>query len=126
MIIFRLRCLFLFLSMAQTRAAQDNDERLNDSNNRTTWDIIWSCLATIFACTWLAVHPNVPSRYIREKGRLFLGLHRVKHMLLAIICPEAVIMWAFRQRLVASALSKRPAEPSSSDLKLSMTHSFFY
>ncbi|SJL14877.1 uncharacterized protein ARMOST_18352 [Armillaria ostoyae] len=103
--------------MAQAREAQDNDESLNDSNNRTTWDIIWSCLATIFACTWLAVHPNVPSRYMREKGRLFLGLHRVQHMLLAIICPEAVIMWAFRQRLVASALSKH--------LKLSMTHSFF-
>ncbi|KAK0432795.1 hypothetical protein EV421DRAFT_2089179 [Armillaria borealis] len=93
--------------MAQTRAAQSNDECSNESSNRTTWNIIWSCLATIFACTWLAVHPNVPSRYMREKGRLSLSLHRVKHMLLAIICPEVVIMWAFRQRLVASALSKR-------------------
>ncbi|KAK0432797.1 hypothetical protein EV421DRAFT_1719237 [Armillaria borealis] len=103
--------------MAEARAAQNNDKGSNGSNGRTTWDIVWSCLATIFACTWLAVHPNVPSRYMREKGRLFLGLHRVKHMLVAIICPEAVIMWAFRQRLVASALSKH--------LKLSMTHSFF-
>ncbi|KAK0219430.1 hypothetical protein EDD85DRAFT_780659, partial [Armillaria nabsnona] len=106
--------------MAQTRAAQDDDESSNESSNRTTLDIIWSCLATIFACTWLAVHPNVPSRDMREKGRLLLGLHRVKHMLLAIICPEAVIMWAFRQRLVASVLSKR-----LSHLKLSMTHGFF-
>ncbi|KAK0184804.1 hypothetical protein F5146DRAFT_221922 [Armillaria mellea] len=38
-------------------------------------------------------------------------------MLLAIICPEAVTMWAFRQRLIASMLSKR--------LILSMTHGFF-
>ncbi|PBK82991.1 hypothetical protein ARMGADRAFT_1067962 [Armillaria gallica] len=117
MTIFHFRCLLLLLSMAQTRAAQDNDEGSNESSNRTTWDIIWSCTATIFACTWLAVHPNVPSRHMREKGRLFLCLHRVKHMLLAIICPEVVIMWAFRQRLVASALSKH--------LKLSMTHGFF-
>ncbi|KAK0432796.1 hypothetical protein EV421DRAFT_1460040 [Armillaria borealis] len=118
MIIFHIQCLLLILSsMAQTRASQSNDECSDESSNRTTWNIIWSCLATIFACTWLAVHPNVPSSYMREKGRLFLGLHRVKHMLLAIICPEAVIMWAFRQRLVASALSKR--------LKLSMTHGFF-
>ncbi|KAK0219476.1 hypothetical protein EDD85DRAFT_915804 [Armillaria nabsnona] len=120
MTIFYFRCLLLLLLMVQTRAAQDNDEGSNESSNRTTWDIIWSCLATIFACTWLAVHPNVPSRHMREKGRLFLCLHRVKHMLLAIICPEVVIMWAFRQRLVASALSKR-----LSHLKLSMTHGFF-
>ncbi|KAK0219160.1 hypothetical protein IW262DRAFT_1389662 [Armillaria fumosa] len=120
MTIFYFRCLLtllLLLSMAQTRAAQGNDDVSNVSNGRTTWDIVWNCLATIFACTWLAVHPNVPSRYIREKGRLFLGLHRVKHALLAIICPEAIIMWAFRQRLVASELSKH--------LKLSMTHGFF-
>ncbi|PBK68219.1 hypothetical protein ARMSODRAFT_1085523 [Armillaria solidipes] len=117
MTIFHLRCLLLLLSMAEARAVQNNDEGSDGSNGRTIWDIVWSCLATIFACTWLAVHPNVPSRYMREKGRLFLGLHRVKHMLVAIICPEAVIMWAFRQRLVASALSKH--------LRLSMTHSFF-
>ena len=27
---------------------------------RTIWNIIWSCLVTIFSCTWVAVHPNVP------------------------------------------------------------------
>ncbi|KAK0488399.1 hypothetical protein EDD18DRAFT_595373 [Armillaria luteobubalina] len=116
MTVFHFRCLFL-LSTAQTRAVQDDDKSSEGSKGRTTLDIVWSCLATIFACTWLAVHPNVPSRYMREKGRLFLSLHRVKHMLLAIICPEVVIMWAFRQRLVASTLSKH--------LELSMTHSFF-
>ncbi|KAK0184806.1 hypothetical protein F5146DRAFT_987670 [Armillaria mellea] len=119
MTIFHIQYLLLLLT-AQTRAAQGNDECSNDSSNRTIWDIIGSCLATIFACTWLAVHPNVPSRYLREKGRLFLGLHRVKHTLLAAICPEIVVMWAFRQRLVASALSKR-----LSHLKLSLTHGFF-
>ncbi|KAK0451174.1 uncharacterized protein EV420DRAFT_1274469 [Desarmillaria tabescens] len=132
--VFYFRCFLLLSSIVQTRAAQDNDGSSNDSSSRTTWDIIWSCIATIFACTWLAVHPNIPSRYMREKGRLFLSLHRVKHMLLAIICPEAVITWAFRQRLVASVLSKRLShplllfpvtEPRPSDLKLSMTHSFF-
>ncbi|KAK0200581.1 hypothetical protein DFS33DRAFT_1508887 [Desarmillaria ectypa] len=117
MIIFLFRCLLLLLSMTRTRAVQNNDGSSNGPSNRTTWDIVRSCLATIFACTWLAVHPNVPSRYMREKGRLFLGPHRVQHMLLAIICPEVVIMWAFRQRFVASVLSKH--------LKLSMTHGFF-
>lgn len=27
---------------------------------RTIWDIIWSCLATIFVCIWVAIHPNIP------------------------------------------------------------------
>ncbi|KAK0472516.1 hypothetical protein IW261DRAFT_1343509 [Armillaria novae-zelandiae] len=126
MAIIHFHCLLLLLLLtAQTRAAQDDDKGSDSSNGRTTLDIVWSCLATIFACTWLAVHPNVPNRHMREKGRLFLAMHRVKHMLLAIICPEAVVMWAFRQRLVASMLSKRPVEPSSPDWELSMTHSFF-
>ncbi|KAJ7727078.1 hypothetical protein B0H16DRAFT_1697840 [Mycena metata] len=27
---------------------------------RTLFDIIWGCLVTIFACTWVALHQNVP------------------------------------------------------------------
>lgn len=27
---------------------------------RTIWNIVWSCLITIFACIWVAIHPNVP------------------------------------------------------------------
>ena len=25
---------------------------------RTIWNIVWSCLATIFSCTWVAMHPT--------------------------------------------------------------------
>ena len=28
---------------------------------RSIWNIIWSCFSTIFACTWIAVHPNIPA-----------------------------------------------------------------
>lgn len=27
---------------------------------RTIWDIVWSCVITIFACIWVAIHPNMP------------------------------------------------------------------
>lgn len=27
-----------------------------DTNNRSTWDIVWSCSSTIFACTHLDDH----------------------------------------------------------------------
>src|ERR1700733_9319055 len=30
--------------------------------SRTVWDIVWSCLVTIFACVWAALHPDVPRR----------------------------------------------------------------
>ena len=33
---------------------------------RTIWSIVWSCLVTIFSCTWVAVHPNIPCPKKRE------------------------------------------------------------
>lgn len=33
-----------------------------------------------------------------------LALHRLKLMLLAIIAPEVVVLWALRQRMVAKQL----------------------
>ncbi|TDL22555.1 hypothetical protein BD410DRAFT_803347 [Rickenella mellea] len=44
----------------------------NDS--RTTSDIIWSCLVTIFSCTWVAFHPNIPAPYESSFG---IGLRRL-------------------------------------------------
>ncbi|KAF7369995.1 hypothetical protein MSAN_00629400 [Mycena sanguinolenta] len=40
------------------RATTDSCDDIN--NCRTFFDIVWGCLATIFACTWVSVHPNVP------------------------------------------------------------------
>ena len=58
------------------------------------WDILWSCLATTFAVTWVSVHPNVPwleeTSWMVLKRRMFL-------MVLALLAPEVMIMWAFKQ-----------------------------
>jgi hypothetical protein len=74
---------------------------------RSLWNIVWSCVVTIFACTWVAVHPNVPipdkSAHRRWYSR---PLRRVRIMLCALICPELVIMWAWRQRIIASSMSQ--------------------
>ncbi|KAF7370001.1 hypothetical protein MSAN_00630100 [Mycena sanguinolenta] len=40
------------------RATTDSYDDIN--NSRTIFSIVWGCLATIFACTWVSVHPNVP------------------------------------------------------------------
>ncbi|KAG7444576.1 uncharacterized protein BT62DRAFT_870818, partial [Guyanagaster necrorhizus] len=62
---------------------------------RTLLQLIWSCSATIFVCTWLAVHPSVPGR--EGRGRLAIALRRTNLMLLAIIVPEIIIGWAAAQ-----------------------------
>jgi hypothetical protein len=66
---------------------------------RSTLDILWSCLFTIFACTWTIQHLNVPKQ---RNGRdpSFLGdlkwtvkrvCKSVKWMLVTIIAPEWIV-----------------------------------
>ena len=73
-------------------------------NCRTIWNIIWSCLVTIFGCTWVAVHPNIPNA---EEKWFMAGLRRLKLMVMAVIAPEMVILWALRQWLAARKLAKK-------------------
>ncbi|KAJ3576384.1 hypothetical protein NP233_g481 [Leucocoprinus birnbaumii] len=85
----------------QKRASSDSDFLLD--NTRTLWDIIWSCLATIFACTWVAVHPNIPSPKADFRSRL---KNKVVIMVYAWIAPECVTMWAMRQLVSARELAR--------------------
>lgn len=83
---------------------------------RTIWNIIWSSTATIFSCTWVSVHPNIPHpttlpantsrqmRRLHETVNFFL--HRLMLMMIAIIGPELVIIWAMQQYLAARKLTK--------------------
>lgn len=41
------------------------------SQCRTIWNIVWSCLITIFACIWVAIHPNVPQPRASFEGLEF-------------------------------------------------------
>jgi len=70
---------------------------------RTLGSIIWSCLATVFACTWIAIHMNIPGP---DDGRLKIALRKLGVMVLAVIAPEAVVAWAMRQWVVARRISK--------------------
>lgn len=70
---------------------------------RTIWNIVWSCLVTIFACTWVAVHPNIPDpdeKWVRIASR------RVGITIMALIAPELVIVWAIRQWINARKLAQ--------------------
>jgi hypothetical protein len=96
---------------------------------RTLWELTYSSAATIFACIWVSVHPNVPARTrdVRFSGgwkvrvRLkFIALcsgrlkdlcseglkNRILLMLIAFIAPEIIVLFALRQLVVAYTLYK--------------------
>ncbi|KAJ7162743.1 hypothetical protein C8R43DRAFT_1063017 [Mycena crocata] len=90
-------------------------ESCNDTNEcRKLFDIIWGCLATIFACTWVSVHPNVPPP---NQSRLALFWRRLRLMLVAVIAPEFMVGLAARQFFAARSFAR--------DFKVSRTHGFF-
>ncbi|KAJ3572780.1 hypothetical protein NP233_g2861 [Leucocoprinus birnbaumii] len=79
-------------------------ECVNPAGYRTVQQIILSCLATIFACTWVSLHPNVPDP--RNSGWQNLTTH-LRTVFWAIIGPEFVLIWAFRQRIGAARNAKK-------------------
>ncbi|KAJ7751660.1 hypothetical protein B0H16DRAFT_823481 [Mycena metata] len=81
---------------------------------RTLFDIIWGCLVTIFACTWVALHQNVPDPKL---GWFSLLMRKLRMMLVTIIAPEVVVGFAARQLVSARWISK--------EFNVSKTHGFF-
>ena len=73
------------------------------ADQRSLWDILWSCLATIFVCSWVSVHPNIPAPN-ESSRRIFL--RRLELMFWAVVSPEMIIYWALRQWLGARDLKK--------------------
>ena len=82
---------------------------------RSIWNIIWSCIATIFSCTWVAVHPNMPcpkkregkscfQKWIRNPLLSFVE-HRLPLFICALLVPEYVLAWAIRQYLSARKIT---------------------
>lgn len=71
---------------------QADDEPLRhawvpEPSGRGTWSILWSCLATIFICTWSALHLDVPD----EDGRWYLFFRKLGWMLIAATAPEFIL-----------------------------------
>jgi len=77
--------------------------RLGDQyfDDRSVWSIVWSCLATLFACSWVAVHPNVPRATDSEALIFGRRLATMGYMLLA---PELIIFWAAKQHFSAKEI----------------------
>ncbi|KAJ7669741.1 hypothetical protein B0H14DRAFT_3072023 [Mycena olivaceomarginata] len=86
-----------------------------DIDSRTLFNIVSGCLATVFACTWVTVHPNVPGP---NQGKLALAWRRLGLMLVGIIAPELIAGFAARQFLDARWFSNKYG--------VSITHGFFF
>ncbi|KAJ7584501.1 hypothetical protein C8J56DRAFT_1090228 [Mycena floridula] len=82
---------------------------------RTLQDIVWGCLVTVFACTWVSVYPNVPPP---GRSKLKLVLRRLGTMLMTAMAPEVTMSLAARQFIVARRFSR--------DFNLSRVHGFFF
>ncbi|KAF8331047.1 uncharacterized protein EI90DRAFT_2996157 [Cantharellus anzutake] len=54
------------------------------------WSIVYSCLLTIFACVWTAIHPDMPKQY--SAWSFGIG-SRIFEMSLTLVSPELAV-WA--------------------------------
>jgi hypothetical protein len=88
-----------------TSAFNENNEYNPTSSQdlRTVRDIIYSSLVTILACTWIAMHPNVPGPDDSWFARRF---DRVVIFLVALLAPEFIVGWAASQYRAAHYLMK--------------------
>ncbi|TFK59873.1 hypothetical protein BDN72DRAFT_780140 [Pluteus cervinus] len=62
--------------------------------DRSLVDIVRSCVLTIFACVYTALHPNIPDPDASDLQKI---CRRLKMSFYMLIAPEAVIWWAMRQ-----------------------------
>ncbi|KAG0702525.1 hypothetical protein DFH29DRAFT_494408 [Suillus ampliporus] len=81
----------------------DAIDSASSCDTRSLWSIIWSCAATLFACTWTAIHPNIPGM---EEGKFAITSRRLFIMIVALIAPELMITWAARQFFSAHRAKK--------------------
>ena len=71
---------------------------VQEPDGRGTWSILWSCLVTIFLCTWSVLHLTVKvgdwkSRFLR----------RCRYTILVLVAPE----WALMESIESHAIARQ-------------------
>ncbi|KAH6665686.1 hypothetical protein B0J14DRAFT_550402 [Halenospora varia] len=99
-------------------------------NLRSTMSIIWSCLFTLFICTWAVQHLNVPPQdnigWIRDFLRS--SWEKLKWMLVSLFLPEFMMGKAMAKYAAAYASTHCPAMMSHDDRsgrKWTKTHTLY-
>lgn len=72
-------------------------------NTRGTMNLIWSCLTTIFACVYAAMHFSVPKTNHTTLRRMWT---KVGWVTLGLVAPEFMVVKAAEEWLLARKLTK--------------------
>ncbi|TFK57961.1 hypothetical protein BDN72DRAFT_966449, partial [Pluteus cervinus] len=95
------------------------------SDDRTLVDIVRSCVLTVAACVYRAIHPNVPDP---KAGPCKVQYERLKVTIYALLAPEMVIFWAIRQRMGARLIVRnvnKAFEKKNIGIRWTMAHGHF-
>ncbi|KAF8327810.1 uncharacterized protein EI90DRAFT_3067083 [Cantharellus anzutake] len=92
--------------------ADCNDPR----NYRMMWGIVYSCLLTMFACIWTAVHPDLSQSY----GTSVFKSH-VSLMIISLVVPEWTLAFAWGQFMISQRISEKCEMVEG----WTLTHSYF-
>ena len=88
----------------------------DEAKQRTLYGITWSCLATIFLCTWVSIHPNIAFRPKKHNAGWFkkwiqdplyhFVTYKLRIFICALLVPEYILAWSVRQYLRAGEIQK--------------------
>ncbi|KAL4912691.1 hypothetical protein BDW62DRAFT_194079 [Aspergillus aurantiobrunneus] len=67
--------------------------QFNDSS-RSSWDLVWTCLTTIFACTWTVLHQPVAGR---NKSEATIVASKLTVWIFTFLAPEMLVLEASQQ-----------------------------
>jgi hypothetical protein len=107
----------------------DNSNYISGVNVRSTLDIFWSAIYTVFVCTWAVQYLNIPPeapirRFWKIKIPAFFW-KRLKWMLLTIIMPEYLLGAALSGYVAARRFEKYTKESGSKGHRWTRTHGYY-
>ncbi|KAJ3479732.1 hypothetical protein NLI96_g8859 [Meripilus lineatus] len=76
---------------------------IDPNSRRTRINIAISCISTIFLCTWVAFHPNIPAP---GESKWKILRRRIGCMIGGILAPEIYVLLAARQFIAARHFAK--------------------
>ncbi|KAK4160306.1 hypothetical protein QBC43DRAFT_293033, partial [Cladorrhinum sp. PSN259] len=76
---------------------------VDSPNTRGTADILFSCMLTLFACVYTALHLNIPER---NATTFQLFTRKLKWVFVALVAPEVVLWFAADQYFTARKISQ--------------------
>lgn len=72
---------------------------------RGTFSILQTCILTLTACVYTALHLNVPNK--KHSGWVGTVAHKARWVLLALVGPEAILLLAVGQLMAARKLREK-------------------